>query len=566
MTEPVWGRSCRLGVVVRRTCTRALGALALTGLVAAAVSAGGPAGTSAAPLARVIVQGPSAVAAAEAVRRAGGRVEHLLPVVDGVSAQLPAGAVIPGMVVTPDAAVSTDGMHAGTADTVKSVFRSETGADELGPPSSPAPAVAVIDTGISPVGGLADNLVPVPDPVHKGKLADCANFTSETTCDDGYGHGTFMGGLIAGDQGMDPSARLVSIKIAGRSGSADVSQVLAGIQYAVSFAKDLDIKVLNLSLGTNSTHDYRYDPLNKAVERAWQAGIVVVVAASNRGPDAHTISKPGDDPLVLTVGAIDDRETPARSDDTVPAFTSRGPVLEGPTGSLAKPDVVAPGVGLISLNVAGSYIDQVAGPSTYPVPGMRRGSGTSQATAVVSGAVALLLERTNDTPDQVKQALRITATPVTGDVTAVGSGLIDVSRAVSAPVAGYAQPPLAVGSPANDLDATRAQVLVTGIGCGALGDYYRAFVDPKCDYVHGDMTAQARSFAADQYANGDWTGSSWYSSQWATGSSWYGSSWYGSSWYGSSWYGYGGSAPTSEGTSTPVGTVLKGSSWYGVWN
>ena len=534
---------------------------ALAGTVAAASVPGQP--VAAPVLQRVIVQGPSVAAAAVAVRQAGGTVTHPLAVVDGVAAVLPAGRVLPGMVVTPDAAVSSDEADGSNASTVKSVYRSETRADAVGPATGAPVGVAIIDTGISPVMGLADNLQKVPDPVTKGKLADCANFSAETTCDDSYGHGTFLAGLIAGDEGMDPSARLISIKIAGRSGSADVSQVLAGIQYAVSFAKDLNIKVLNLSLGTNSNHDYRYDPLNRAVERAWQAGITVVVAASNRGPAAQTISKPGDDPLVLTVGAVDDRETPSRTDDNVPAFSGRGPVLEGPTGSLAKPDVVAPGVGLISYNVAGSYIDQTAGPSTYPVPGFRRGSGTSQSTAVVSGAVALLLERTSFTPDQVKAALMGTAAPVSAAPTAVGRGLIDVASAVTANIAGAAQSLPSSGA-FDNLDASRGKVLVTGVGCGVLGDYYRTFVDPKCDYVHGDGTAEGRSFDASAYAGGDWTGSSWYDGQW-TGSSWYGSSWYGSSWYGSSWYGYGSSQDSTEGSVTPLGTVLKGSSWYGVW-
>ena len=541
-----------------------LSRVVLLGAVATAVAAAGglPAQpTASAPLQRVIVQGPSVGAAATAVLRAGGTVTHPLAVVDGVSALLPAGRALPGMVVTPDAPVASDGTGSNPA-TVKSVYRSETRADALAPATGAPVGVALIDTGISPVMGLADNLEKVPDPVKKGSLADCANFSAETTCDDSYGHGTFLAGLIAGDEGMDPRAKLISIKIAGRSGSADVSQVLAGIQYAVSFAHDLNIKVLNLSLGSDSNHDYRYDPLNRAVERAWQAGITVVVAASNRGPDAQTISKPGDDPLVLTVGAVDDRETPSRADDTVPAFTGRGPVIEGPTGSIAKPDIVAPGVGLISYNVAGSHIDQTAGPSSYGVPGFRRGSGTSQATAVVSGAAALLLERTSFTPDQVKAALKATAAPVAADPTAVGSGLIDVAAAVGAPVAGAVQT-LPSGGALDGLDTSRGHLLVTGAGCGPLGDVYRAFVDPKCDYVHGDATAQGRSFDASGYSN-DWTGQSWYASQWAQGQSWYGQSWYGQSWYGQSWYGTAG-AESSDGEVTPLGTVLPGSAWYGVW-
>lgn len=557
-----------LNDVLRELEMRRVTRQVLLGGVAAAFAAmatvpGAP--TAAAPLQKVIVQGPSVQAAAAAVTRAGGTVTHPLAIVSGVSAQLPAGRSLPGMIVTPDAPVMTAEADGSNASTVKSVYVSQTGADRLAPATGDPVTVAVLDTGISPVMGLGDNLLRVPSPSTKGETAECANFSSEqTTCADSYGHGTFLAGLIAGDEGMNPRAKLVSVKIAGYSGAADVSQVLAGIQYVVSFSKDLNIKVLNLSLGTNSNHDYRYDPLNRAVERAWNAGITVVVAASNRGPNAQTISKPADDPLVITVGATDDRETPSRTDDTVPVFSGRGPVLEGPTGSIAKPDVLAPGVGLISYNVAGSHIDKTAGPSIYPVPGMRRGSGTSQSAAVVSGAASLILERTAFTPDQVKAALRRTATPVPGDVMTTGSGLIDVSRAVSADVSGAAQVLPATG-PFHNLDASRGQVLVTGAGCGALGDYYRTYVDPKCDYVHGNGTANNEMFDGTEY-NGEWTGSSWYAdgNQWL-GSSWYGSSWYGSSWYGSSWYGYGAAKEATEGSVTPFGTVLSGSSWYGVW-
>jgi serine protease AprX len=539
---------------------------AVAALLAAGVATAGPgAATAAAPapaMTRVIVQGSSVGAAAQAVRDAGGQVIRPLGIVSGVAAELPAGRVPSGVIVTPDASVTPAGHDTSEDPSVKSVYRYEVGAESLPAPTKTAPSVAVIDTGISPVMGLADNLRPVPDPVREGQLAPCANFSSEPTCDDSYGHGTFMAGLIAGDKGMAPSAGLVAVKIAGRSGSADVSQLLAAIQYVVSFKDQLNIKVLNLSLGSNSTHDYRYDPLNRAVERAWQAGITVVVAASNRGPSARTISKPADDPLVITVGAVDDRETPATSDDTVPAFTGRGPVVFGST-TFAKPDVVAPGVGLLSLNVAGSYIDKTAGPSTYPVPGYRRGSGSSQAAAVVSGAVALMHERADLRPDEIKRALALTASKITGDVAAVGAGVINVAQALRAPVIGYRQPAVqALGT--DGLDVTRAQLLVTSAGCGVFGEYYRAFIDPKCDYVHGDMTAQGRAFAEDEF-NEEWTGQSWYASQWVTGQSWYGQSWYGQSWYGQSWYGYGGSTPPTEGQVTPLGTVLKGSAFYGVW-
>ena len=272
--------------------------------------------------------------------------------------------------------------------------------------------VAVIDTGIADVGDLAGRVLPVTDRV-TGVTTACQNLSGEDGCGDSYGHGTFIAGLIAGNgaasggeyRGVAPGANLVSVKIAGRDGASDVSTVIAAIQWTVSFKDRYGIKVMNLSLGTDGTQSYKTDPLNYAVERAWGAGIAVVVAASNRGPAAGTIAKPGDDPWVITVGAVDDRGTPGVGDDSIPQFSSRGPTA---ADGLAKPDVVAPGAHVVSLRAPGSAID-----TEFPNSignGYRKGSGTSMATAVVSGAVALMLQRNPAmAPDQVKYALMSTA-------------------------------------------------------------------------------------------------------------------------------------------------------------
>lgn len=550
-------------------------------LVAAGVVAGGlgAAPARAQTTQRVIVQASSVEAATQAVMRAGGSVHRALPIVDGVAAVVPVGAVLTGVeAVTPDRPVRSAAVDNPEGGAVVNAYRQETQATEVGS-ASRSVAVAIIDTGISPVGGLADNLLRVPDPMRPGQTAACANFSSESTCDDSYGHGTFLAGLIAGDgpyPGMDPSARLVSVKIAGRDGAADTSQLLAALQYVVSFSDQLGIGVLNLSLGTDSDHDSRKDPLNRAVERAWQAGITVVVAASNRGHagTASTISKPADDPLVITVGAVDDRGTGNRGDDTIPAFTAQGPVVQGPADDrlvVAKPDVVAPGVGLVSLVAPGSHIEQTAPPSSVGVAGYRRGSGTSQATAIVSGAAALLLERRDWTPDEVKAALVRGAYRVDGPTTLVGAGLVSVSAALGQKVSGTRQP-APRQDPLDGLDATRRNLLVTSFPCGPA----RSVVDgDDCTYVHGTLTALAEHslqgpdlvpFDGAEYATAPWNGQSWYGSQWLAGQSWYGQSWYGQSWYGQSWYeSPSAAAAPSEGTPTDFGTLLPGSAWYGAW-
>src|SRR5204863_8158142 len=115
------------------------------------------------------------------------------------------------------------------------------------------------------------------------------------------------------------------VKIAGQSGATDVSHVLAALQWVVSFRAKYGIRVVNLSLGTDSTQSYLRSPLNDAVERAWDAGIVVVASASNSGPDPGTVAKPGDDPLVITAGALDDKATVTRDDDVMAGFSGVGP-------------------------------------------------------------------------------------------------------------------------------------------------------------------------------------------------------------------------------------------------
>ena len=347
---------------------------------------------------------------------------------------------------------------------------------------------------------------------------------------------------------MAPDSRIVSIKIAGRDGSADVSNVLAAIQWVVSFKDTYGIRVLNLSLGTDSTQSYRVDPLNYAVERAWAAGVAVVVAAANRGPDAGTISKPGDDPWVITVGAIDDRGTPGLGDDHVPDFTSRGPTL---ADGLAKPDVAAPGAHIVSLQAPGSSIANNV--PTAMGSGYRKGNGTSMAAAVVSGAAALLIgENPSITPDRLKYALVATARDgVDPDVMTVGAGVVDIDAARTAPD-GVANVGLDRSNGMGSLALSRGTVKVRTQGLfGLLGVVLGA-----------TQTAQLLLWDPVGFTTGYWSAPSWYLSTWYLagwyavtweGSKWQGSKWQGSKWQGSKWQG------------TTYGSKWQGSDWYGAW-
>jgi subtilisin family serine protease len=504
-----------------------------------------------------------------AVARAGGQVTADLRIVNGFAATVPADAVddlaaTPGVrVLSLDRRMKPQGTTGGNAP---SAYRKVVGSDamEQSGYTGRGVTVALVDTGVADVADLAGRVVPVTDDI-TGAVTPCQNLSGESHCGDSYGHGTFVAGLIAGDgaasggrwKGAAPGARILSVKIAGRDGSADVSKVIAAIQWVVSFKDRYGVRVLNLSLGTDSTQSYRVDPLNYAVEKAWDAGIVVVVSASNRGPAAGTIAKPGDDPLVVTVAATDDMGTPGLGDDRLPDFSSRGPTA---ADGLAKPDVAAPGAHVVSLRAPGSAVD-----ARFPssVDGAyRQGSGTSMAAGVVSGVVAGMLEAAPTmTPDRVKFALRATARKAASDDPLVaGAGVVYGPDAAFAAPAGFANTDVERSNGTGALHASRGTVHVTAD-------------DPMGTVVEGMLTAQLLLWDPVAFTGSSWNGSSWYGSSW-NGSSWYGSSWYGSSWYGSSWYGsswYGSSwngsswYGSSWNGSSWYGSSWYGSSWYGGW-
>ena len=229
--------------------------------------------------------------------------------------------------------------------------------------------VALIDTGVAPVGPLA-----TPGTVVNGPDLSFDSQSKSTRYLDANGHGTFMAGLIAGRatssargayQGMAPDARIVNVKVGDALGRVDVSQVIAAIDWVVQHAQDpgFNIRVLNLSFGTDSKQGYEIDPLAHAAEVAWRHGIVVVASAGNKG--TSQLEMPAADPYVLAVGAWDSRGTLSPYDDKVASFSATGTAARGL-------DVLAPGVRIQGLRVPGSYVDSS---SAAPAGSARRTCG-----------------------------------------------------------------------------------------------------------------------------------------------------------------------------------------------
>lgn len=420
--------------------------------------------------------------------------------------------------------------------------------------------VALVDSGVTPVVGLAD----------PGKIVNGPDLTPEsqnpgTRSLDTYGHGTFLAGIIAGHDpginpatnqgnstvflGVAPAARIVSVKVADAHGNSDVSQVIAGIDWVVQHAHDpgLNIRVLNLSFGTNSSQAYTLDPLAYAVEVAWRAGVAVVTSAGNSGASSGRLTDPALDPYVIAVGADDLNGTPSITDDTIPAFSSRG-------DGIRNPDLVAPGAHLQSLRVPGSYID-----NTYASTGaidarFFRGSGTSQAAAFISGCLALVMQKYPTlTPDQAKALLTRTASPLkAADPQAQGTGLVNMRN-----VAG-AQPAA----------TTQTWTPSTGTGTleGARGDAHLS-LDGVTLTGETDINGQpfnATAMAAAEASGTSWTGGTWNGSTW-TGRTWTGGSWDTATWTGRTWTGASWSGRTWT-TGTWAGTAWTASNWStGTW-
>jgi serine protease AprX len=391
--------------------------------------------------------------------------------------------------------------------------------------------VALVDSGVEAVPGLDA----------PGKIIRGPDLSLETNSDglaghDTFGHGTHLAGIIAARDvvpidgktgapktddvskqlGIAPDAKLLALKLATTDGSTDVSQVIAALDWVAQHKNDngMNVRVVNLSYGTGSLQPYQVDPLAAAAEHAWKRGLVVVVSGGNGGATAGSLTDPAIDPYVIAVGASDPRGT-ARGwvSPVVADFSSVGT-------SARHVDLVAPGRSVASLRDPGSFVDVnhpeglVAGDTTSR---LFRGSGTSQAAAVVSGAAALVLQANPRlTPDQVKSVLLKTARPISGaSAVQAGAGELDAAAAVSS----------AMSTKAGSVPVVQTWASATGLG--------------SLDAARGDSHLEDLDSGAILAGEVDVLGSPWNPALWsassAAGTTWAGGQWNGARWTGDTW-------------------------------
>jgi serine protease AprX len=345
--------------------------------------------------------------------------------------------------------------------------------------------VAVIDTGID--GALPD--FTAPDGSSR-IVATVATNPDATTQSDGYGHGTHVAGIVAGNGarrpadepgagkyiGIAPGANLIAIKASDDQGHGTVLDAIYGLQFAVDHRADYNIRVVNLSVSSTDPQSYKTDPLDAAVESAYFHGILVVAAVGNRGSaDGATQYAPGNDPFALSVGAVDDQGTKDRLDDAFADWSSVGTTQDGFT----KPDIGAPGAHIVSTLARNSAFESLC-PACVVDNGYFRVGGSSMAAPVVAGVAALLFQlHPGWTPDEAKSTLIGTARDIAGGVNEV-----------------------------NALAAVSAQTPLSGVNAGIAPNELVNSADGQIDYSRSSWGRSSWG-AAPETLGASWARSSW---------------------------------------------------------
>ncbi len=469
---------------------------------------------------RVIIQAAAGMnAAASAFSRNGGgdggRLSKRLTLVSGVAVELKAKwiarlAKVPGLVITSDAPVESSGDARFNTQLWPYVSGNARLWGSAADPAPDAPTIAIVDSGLDNSNGdFGDRAYPQ---VNLSSLTPNAQ-------GDGDGHGTFVAGIAADGAvnytGASPTSHILPIRVMDDNGLARTSDVIAAAQWILANKDTYDIKVANFSLHSSIATHFFFDPLDRAVEKLWFNGITVVAAAGNYGPaDAPSgvLYSPGNDPFVITVGAVDIGSTVGVADDSVAPWSAYGKTEDG----FAKPELGAPGRYMVGPVSDGTLALQRS--DHLVAPGYMELSGTSFAAPVVSGAAAQILALHPDwSPDQVKGALMLAARPVPSLTNwEIGVGEVKAARAASVEA-----PP----NPNAGLDQF--------VGSDAVGGL--AFDAPSwVAAVTSDASWSDASWSDASWSDASWSDASWSDASWSD-ASWSDASWSDASWSDASW-------------------------------
>jgi serine protease AprX len=472
--------------------------------------------------------------AAKSVKKQGGSVKQALAIVGAVSARLKGVQILKltrdGDV---DYVVKDQKLQAQFDPALDSAKARTPGILEVNAPqvwsqlglTGQGVGVAIVDSGVYAHPDLAGRIVASID------FTTASPTVSTTSTSDPGGHGTHVAGLVAGDgtlsggeyTGVAPRANIINVRVIDANGGSNVSTILRGLQWVLANRATYNIRVVNLSLGAKAMGSYKSDLMATAAEVLNFAGVTVVVSAGNTGPFAGTVTTPGTDPYVITVGALDDNGTSLRLDDLMAVFSARGRTA---FDNLSKPDLVAPGRKMVSLRSPGSELDTLFADRQVTATGALtadyyRLSGTSMAAPIVAGVVALIVER-NPTlsPGQIKKRLKSTATSLGfGTSFDRGVGLVNAYAAAASIDGSREYTPDRV----SDAFAKDMRVFIQG----------QPFVWRDLTY-HGGVDSAGTSWEGVTWENVRWDAVTWENVLWE-GFTWEGVTWEGVTWETVTW-------------------------------
>jgi serine protease AprX len=435
-----------------------------------------------------------------------GAVEAVVP-----ASQLKKLAGVPGLIVTPNADVKLAGAAKSSQLWPYESGNAELWAGDATLYNGKLPAIAVVDSGIQKRADFGNRIV---------ASVNLSTIPDNSSMDDQRGHGTFVAGIAAGAApdlaGAAPGAPLVSVKVMNAQGQAKTSDVISAAQWILDNKDKYNIRVANFSLHSSYSTNFYRDPLDQAVEKLWFNGVVVVAASGNYGSataPSGVLYAPGNDPFVITVGAIDLGNSIRANDDSVAPWSAYGYTPDG----FYKPDVAAPGRYMVGPVPAGSSLT-VEKASNLVGKERIQLSGTSFAAPVVAGTVSQMLARHPGwTPDQVKGVLMRTARAVRRNPESAGVGEITASRAAAATYA---------PNPNVGLEQFFKSV------SGGPGQAFDAM--SWANAAKSDMSWNSMSWTSQSWSDQSWSDQSWASMSWAD-MSWNSMSWTDMSWADMSW-------------------------------